>query len=212
MLTTPSFPCLLYDGFMQPIRAIPKTYSGVRFRSTLEADWACTLDRLSIRWQYEPGPVKLPSGELYLPDFYLPDVTTWLEVKGPHDERIGKVHELAKAVEHAMGCNVGGTCTCDHRADYLESIGLGWDRQQHFSHCEGRCRCSVRPWRLVMIGRPAISGRLTFESVDGWGGHLAVCPCTETQLVPHFNNDTCRACGRQCVLVNMDLRPFWKAP
>ena len=57
------------------------------FRSTLEADWAATLDSLSIGWQYEPEGVQLPSGELHRPDFYLPGIATWLEVKGPHGER-----------------------------------------------------------------------------------------------------------------------------
>jgi hypothetical protein len=80
------------------IRAIPRTYAGVRFRSTLEADWAYNLDLLSISWQYEPEGVQLPSGECYRPDFYLPEISTWLEVKGPHDERVDKIVEFGRAV------------------------------------------------------------------------------------------------------------------
>jgi hypothetical protein len=79
------------------IKAVPQVYRGVRFRSTLEADWAATLDTLKIQWQYEPEAVRLPSGTFYRPDFYLPELTTWLEVKGPHDERLDKTRELAKA-------------------------------------------------------------------------------------------------------------------
>jgi hypothetical protein len=80
------------------IRAIPRTYAGVRFRSTLEADWAYNLDLLSISWQYEPEGVQLPSGSCYRPDFYLPSISTWLEIKGPHDERVEKIAEFGTTV------------------------------------------------------------------------------------------------------------------
>jgi hypothetical protein len=87
------------------INSVPTTYAGVRFRSTLEADWAATLDSLDIVWQYEPEAVKLPSGTLYRPDFYLPEIATWLEVKGPHNERLDKTRELAEAVSCPPGCD-----------------------------------------------------------------------------------------------------------
>jgi hypothetical protein len=87
------------------VRAVPQTYRNTRFRSTLEADWAATLDSLAITWEYEPEAVQLPSGEFYRPDFYLPGCETWLEVKGPHDDRIGKVHELGAAGSHYPQCD-----------------------------------------------------------------------------------------------------------
>ncbi|MDP9144408.1 MAG: hypothetical protein M3N43_06890 [Actinomycetota bacterium] len=86
------------------IRAVPKRYAQTLFRSTLEADWAATLDHLAIAWEYEPEAVQLPSGDYYRPDFYLPEMATWLEVKGPHDERIDKTRELAWATTHAPHC------------------------------------------------------------------------------------------------------------
>lgn len=33
---------------------MPTTYQGVRFRSTLEADWAATFDALGVAWQCYP--------------------------------------------------------------------------------------------------------------------------------------------------------------
>lgn len=87
------------------IQAVPRTYRGVRFRSTLEADWAATLDAFSIAWQYEPEAVQLPSGDLYRPDFYLPQCTTWLEVKGPHNDRLSKTRELGKTGVHYPACD-----------------------------------------------------------------------------------------------------------
>jgi hypothetical protein len=94
------------------IRAVPRTYRGVRFRSTLEADWAANLDALGIAWQYEPEAVQLPSGELYRPDFYLPECTTWLEVKGPHNDRLEKTFELGEAARHYPECD-----RIDHRPE-----------------------------------------------------------------------------------------------
>lgn len=73
------------DG--QPIEAVPTEYSGTTFRSRLEADWARTLDTQRILWQYEPERVILPSGAHYLPAFWLPEIGTWLEVKGPATPR-----------------------------------------------------------------------------------------------------------------------------
>lgn len=81
-----------------PIRALPTTYRGTRFRSTLEADWAATFDELGWYWQYEPVAVQLTSGA-YLCDFHLPNFRTWCEVKGPHNERIEKTLEFASQLE-----------------------------------------------------------------------------------------------------------------
>jgi hypothetical protein len=80
------------------IRAVPLAYKGIKFRSSLEADWAATFDTLGIYWQYEPMALQLPSGQRYLPDFYLPNLHTWAEVKGPHWERLDKAVELREAV------------------------------------------------------------------------------------------------------------------
>lgn len=80
------------------IAPIPAWYGRVQFRSTLEADWAVTLDYLNLQWQYEPVGVRLPSGALYRPDFYLPQIATWLEVKGPDGEGLDKTRELAEVV------------------------------------------------------------------------------------------------------------------
>lgn len=112
------------------IEPVPVTYAGVRFRSTLEADWAAMLDSLGIVWQYEPEAVRLPSGELYRPDFYLPRIATWLEVKGAHEERLGKTRELAQAVFHFPDCDGedddGGRC-CEEEYQ-LVVVGLAPER------------------------------------------------------------------------------------
>jgi hypothetical protein len=46
--------------------SIPTTYNGIRFRSRLEAKWACMFDQLGWRWHYEPLDL---NG--WIPDFLL---------------------------------------------------------------------------------------------------------------------------------------------
>lgn len=69
------------------IEAIETIYRGYKFRSRLEARWAIFFDHMDIRFQYEPEGFKLASG-WYLPDFWLPQVRMWAEVKrGVFSER-----------------------------------------------------------------------------------------------------------------------------
>jgi hypothetical protein len=67
-------------------RAIETNYKGYRFRSRLEARWAVFFDAMRIEWMYEPEGFESRNGEgdivRYLPDFYLPESGTWVEVKG----------------------------------------------------------------------------------------------------------------------------------
>jgi hypothetical protein len=66
------------------ITAIETRYAGCRFRSRLEARWAVFFDHLGIRWEYEPQGYVI-DGRPYLPDFWIPELHTWVEVKGdPH--------------------------------------------------------------------------------------------------------------------------------
>jgi hypothetical protein len=73
------------------IKAIETHYKGCRFRSRLEARWAVFFDALGIVWEYEAQGYHVSSmfeggGEwLYLPDFHLPALGTFVEVKGTLD-------------------------------------------------------------------------------------------------------------------------------
>lgn len=67
------------------ISAIETSYGGCKFRSRLEARWAMFFDRAGIQWEYEPEGFEVGPGHdrrRYLPDFYLPRVDRWVEVKG----------------------------------------------------------------------------------------------------------------------------------
>lgn len=66
---------------MKTISAIETEYRGCRFRSRLEARWAVYFDALGLQWEYELEGWDLGDGLRYLPDFWLPQVRMWAEVK-----------------------------------------------------------------------------------------------------------------------------------
>lgn len=93
-------------------RAIETIYNGYRFRSRLEARWAVFMDAIGVAYQYELEGFKLSSGKLYLPDFYLPTLNTWLEVKGEwevqrEDETWCKARDLALDMDERVCVFVG---------------------------------------------------------------------------------------------------------
>lgn len=58
----------------------PTVYRDTLFRSKSEANVAMSMDRSSIHWLYEPESYVL-DGVQYTPDFYLPEINTFVEVK-----------------------------------------------------------------------------------------------------------------------------------
>lgn len=77
---------------MEQIKAIETHYNGFKFRSRLEARWAVFFDAAGIRYEYEPEGFE-HNGVCYLPDFYLPDSKTYVEVK---PDRENAIEELQK--------------------------------------------------------------------------------------------------------------------
>ena len=63
------------------IKPIETRYKGFRFRSRLEARWAVFFDAVGIEWDYEPEGFEVGS-KAYLPDFWLPELGIWYEIKG----------------------------------------------------------------------------------------------------------------------------------
>lgn len=82
---------------MTTIQAIETRYAGCRFRSRLEARWCVFFQTLGIKWEYEPQGFELPSGEAYLPDFHLPELDLWVEVKGSEEEFVEHGERYAEA-------------------------------------------------------------------------------------------------------------------
>ena len=80
------------------IKPIETRYSGHLFRSRLEARWAIYFDAIGINWQYEKEGWDLGDGLYYLPDFWLPQVEMWAEVKPGSfsPQELEKVKRLVK--------------------------------------------------------------------------------------------------------------------
>jgi hypothetical protein len=86
------------------IKPIETRYKGHLFRSRLEARWAVFFDEMGIEWEYEKEgytlePIKIPDIEEidielnkktinYLPDFYLPQLDMFVEIKGDSIKKI----------------------------------------------------------------------------------------------------------------------------
>jgi len=63
------------------IKAIETQYNGYRFRSRLEARWAVFFSAVGLDYQYEVEGFEM--GDVrYLPDFYIPSIDRWFEIKG----------------------------------------------------------------------------------------------------------------------------------
>jgi hypothetical protein len=97
--------------------ALPTVYNGIQYRSRIEARWAAFFTVLNINFQYEPKRFRLGDIGSYLPDFYLPDWHTWVEIKScdPEPIEIERILRLCKKTrEHCL--ILGGRCD--------ESVGI----------------------------------------------------------------------------------------
>ena len=56
-------------------------YKNIWMRSSWEISYAKYLDKHKIKWKYEPRAFDL-GNSTYRPDFYLPRVNEWIEIKG----------------------------------------------------------------------------------------------------------------------------------
>ncbi|WP_435110132.1 hypothetical protein [Nocardiopsis synnemataformans] len=178
------------DGDMT-IEALTSWYGDTTFRSKLEADWAATLDTFGIAWEYEPETITLPSGSVYIPDFWLPQIGTWLEVKGPGVPRVEKAYELAAA----RACHCQGRCSCAHHGGELVLIGHVPTPLQH--------RDDDRYWsdywerRRHDNERKRTPGHLAWTVAHGPEAYMATCQrCGVTSWAP-LRYRGCRACRKR---------------
>lgn len=125
------------------INPIQTRYSGVLYRSRTEARWARFLDLISVRFRYEAEGYDLGAPEgWYLPDFYLPDLNLFIEVKGtdPTEEEQLKCMSLALAQEAYVLLAVGAPK--ERRGIFFDICGVeygefGEGRSTHLNKCLG---------------------------------------------------------------------------
>jgi len=110
---------------MNTIKAIETQYKGYRFRSRLEARWAVFFDALGVKWEYEKEGYDLGEAGWYLPDFWLPQIESFVEVKASLTEN-NPVQKL-----YLAGKFTGGTGkNAPH--DWRESFGVDF-KSEYFS-------------------------------------------------------------------------------
>jgi hypothetical protein len=69
------------------LEALPTEHAGIRFRSRTEARWAVFFEELEITYAYENQEIQLSNGQMYVPDFFLPELNAYFEVK-PSSEAV----------------------------------------------------------------------------------------------------------------------------
>ena len=111
------------------IKSLPSYWGGTTFRSRVEARWAVFFDRIKMRWEYEPEGYELGDGTWYLPDFWLPDMSTWAEVKpddGPTDEERSRVTMLVRGTGHNCLVLNGAPWPRMYEFCVLDDLGTYW--------------------------------------------------------------------------------------
>ena len=90
------------------MKIIETKFDGHRFRSRTEARWAVFFKTAGIEYEYERAGLVL-DGKPYLPDFWLPKMKLWLEVKGadPTPEEYKLCELLAAATGYGVMLAVG---------------------------------------------------------------------------------------------------------
>lgn len=83
-------------------RAIVTLYKGYRFRSRLEARWAVLFDSLRLNWEYEVEGYDM-DGLWYLPDFWMPKLDSYIEIKGVQIERNDDTWVKARDLANVSG-------------------------------------------------------------------------------------------------------------
>ena len=143
------------------MKAIETRYNGYLFRSRLEARWAVWFDALGVKWEYEPEGFDLGPAGLYLPDFWLPQLQCWFEVKGqlPNEREQQVAAALAKLTEHWVDIVYGP---------------VGDQRVIGFRHTTGQQAHVCEIGLCYDCGMPAF-GRVLHNDVFYFLGHCYAC-------------------------------------
>lgn len=125
------------------MRALETRYLGYCFRSRLEARWAVFFNVLDIGFRYEPEGYDLGGSDLYLPDFWLPKLDCWIEIKPtkPTDEEDRKAQKLAWLTERPVYILAGDCWLATEPGGYEGTAWLGrqgWDLGYMWCECP-RC-------------------------------------------------------------------------
>lgn len=170
------------------LQAIETFYNGYRFRSRTEARTAVFLDEAGIRYEFEPEGFQVGRG--YLPDFWLPDHHTWLELKGkfPTDAELAKVSLFARALF----------------TDWM-------DRNREVPSMEEQSTVHLHvgvPYGSPAKGHEYYAIDYTPGSPDSLRSYWMECPrCGVIDLRRGGGSSVCRGCRRRGVSIQADYLP-----
>jgi hypothetical protein len=155
------------------IKPIETYYNGYRFRSRLEARWAVLFDTLGIPYQYEPQGFQLSDGTYYLPDFYLPTLDVWVEVKGVMtDADMHKIEQFR-----------------NDRGDRMQREGMLWVVGQIPNEEQAKDTCIAYNYKEF---------EYPIFSVD-WDHPYLLCTCPVCGKIGiEFDGRGDRVCGTKC--------------
>lgn len=170
------------------VEALPTVYRGTTFRSALEASWAATLDTLGVTWEYEPETITLPSGARYVPDFRLPEIGAWLEVKGPGVPRVEKAFEFGESL--SCDCpRIRGIKHCSCRWPGGELVLVGNPPRPIDPWSDGYEDSNPYVMRNLMRRHPGFMSWKSTRASRCW-----LTRCTACRRVTWFDIARCRAC------------------
>ena len=147
------------------IMPIQTAYNGYRFRSRLEARWAVFFGALDVRYDYEHEGFAYGDGN-YLPDFSLPELRCFVEVKPRMIALDDPGYVRALAVQSLIGVRVVSLyiiCGNPWPGEYtiIRPAPAG-----EYTHC----RFAVQP----------ITGALCYVANDGTGWGIMGCAGNDT--------------------------------
>lgn len=176
------------------MKAIETIYNGYRFRSRLEARWAVFFDSLGIKYRYEPEGYDL-NGVWYLPDFNLPDMNVWIEIKPTRQALEGEEFKVCR-LSNLLNLPENN----ESRADSWQSV-------------------------YVFIGEPypdqySILIPMEEDLTSGFELSWVNCPLCDTVSISHYNLDyssdnTASVHCNRCDIVDRNWKEtedtwFWK--
>ena len=101
---------------MYTILPRPRSYKGTIYRSSLECAWAYFFDEINVDAYYESYRLRLPSGDTYLPDYYMPEQKSFFEVKSKFNRKFLK---KPIALWEALGRKTGSVVIGNSKGEIL---------------------------------------------------------------------------------------------
>lgn len=142
------------------IKAIETQYKGYKFRSRLEARWAVFFDALGVCWEYEKEGYQLGDGTYYLPDFWLPTQSTFVEIKPENSDQRSRLIYLAGKMGYG-------------KEDWRSS--LSWGAKRTFSLEEYEEEIAKKSYPDRFINGHSFVGPYRVDEMSGHGsGHITV--------------------------------------